>query len=217
MEPTAAVRMLESSSKDELIRIILDDARNWLAHDGLWFQAVEGAHGMEAAIDADRAAWVHFTVIEAKRIMDRLGLRPGGGIPALLACLQHRLYARLNPQEAIEVSDRRAVFVMRDCRVRFPLPACRPRRVRGVRADHRPPHPHAMHFLPARSARTRRRLRLGVHHRRRLEVMPDASRQGGDGRAGPHVSAPSLEKKAVSSQFAPGLLTCTERPSGFRL
>lgn len=117
MEPNANVRMLESFSKDELIRIIVDDARNWLAHDGLWFQAVECEHGMEAAIGADRAAWEQFTVIEAKRIMDRLGMRSGGGIPALLECLQHRLYARLNPQEAIEVSDRRAVFVMRDCRV----------------------------------------------------------------------------------------------------
>ena len=117
MDPRADLRTLESLGKDELIRIILDDAKNWLAHDGLWFQAVEREHGMESAISADRAAWEQFTVIEAKRIMERLGLRPGGGIPALLECLRHRLYARLNPQEALEVSDRRAVFVMRDCRV----------------------------------------------------------------------------------------------------
>jgi hypothetical protein len=49
--------------------------------------------------------------------MERLGMEPGGGIPALLECLKHRLYARLNTQEATEVSDTRAVFVMRDCRV----------------------------------------------------------------------------------------------------
>ena len=30
---------------------------------------------------------------------------------------RHRLYARLNVQEVTELSDRRAVFVMRDCRV----------------------------------------------------------------------------------------------------
>jgi Family of unknown function (DUF6125) len=35
----------------------------------------------------------------------------------LLECLKHRLYARLNTQEAIEASDTQAVFVMRDCRV----------------------------------------------------------------------------------------------------
>lgn len=108
---------LRSLDKEALVRIIMDDAKNWLAHDGLWFQAVERVHGMEAAIEADRAAWEGFTVLEARRIMDRLGLAPGGGIPALLECLQHRLYARLNTQEATEVTASRAVFVMRDCRV----------------------------------------------------------------------------------------------------
>lgn len=113
-DPIARLRSLE---KEELLRIVMDDAKNWLAHDGLWFQAVEGAHGMAAAIDADRRAWERFTVIEATRIMERLGLSPGGGIPALLECLNHRLYARLNRQEVTEASERRAVFVMRDCRV----------------------------------------------------------------------------------------------------
>jgi hypothetical protein len=109
--------LLRSLGKDELIRIVVDDAKNWLAHDGLWFQAVERSHGMEAAIAADRAAWERFTVVEATRIMERLGMRPGGGIPALLECLKHRLYARLNTQEVTEATDERAVFVMRDCRV----------------------------------------------------------------------------------------------------
>lgn len=112
-----ALAALHDLSKDELIRVVMDDAKNWLAHDGLWFQAVEGSHGMEAAIAADRSAWERFTVVEAKRIMERLGTQPGGGIPALLEALRHRLYARLNAQEVTEVSDRRAVFVMRDCRV----------------------------------------------------------------------------------------------------
>ena len=31
--------------------------------------------------------------------------------------MKHRLYARLNQQDAAEVTDRRAVFTMRDCRV----------------------------------------------------------------------------------------------------
>jgi uncharacterized protein DUF6125 len=108
---------LERMSKEELIHLAVDDAKNWLAHDGLWFQAVERAHGMEAAIEADRAAWEQFTQIEARRIMERLGIEQGGGIPALVECLKHRLYARLNAQEVTESSDRRAVFIMRDCRV----------------------------------------------------------------------------------------------------
>jgi len=111
------INLLRRLDKEALIRIIIDDAKNWLAHDGLWFQAIEKTHGMEVAINADRDAWEKFTVIEAKRIMERLGIAPGGGIPALVECLKHRLYARLNLQEAVEVSDSRVVFRMVDCRV----------------------------------------------------------------------------------------------------
>lgn len=111
------IQLLHSLSREELIAIIIDDAKNWLAHDGLWFQAVEASHGMEAAINADREAWRGFTVIEAKRIMARLGMQPGGGIPALIECLKHRLYARLNLQQSIEITDTRVVFQMVDCRV----------------------------------------------------------------------------------------------------
>ena len=111
------VRILNDMSKEELIRIIIDDAKNWLAHDGLWFQAVEKVHGMEQAIEIDREAWRSFTVIEAKRIMERLGMKPGGGIPALVECLRHRFYARLNLQDVLEQSDSRVVFRMLDCRV----------------------------------------------------------------------------------------------------
>jgi hypothetical protein len=103
--------------KEELVRIVIDDAKNWLAHDGLWFQAVESAHGMALAISADRAAWERFTEIEARRILERLGMKSGGGIAALVECLKHRMYARLNTQEVTELSASRAVFVMRDCRV----------------------------------------------------------------------------------------------------
>ncbi len=111
------VSLLKDLSKEELIKIIVDDAKNWLAHDGVWFQAIEKRYGMEVAVDLDIEAWRYFTVIEAKRIMERLGLKAGGGIPALVECLKHRFYARLNLQECVEVTDTRAVFKMLDCRV----------------------------------------------------------------------------------------------------
>jgi len=90
------ISLLYNLSKEELVKIIVDDAKNWLAHDGLWFQAIERRYGMDVAVDADIEAWRYFTVIEAKRIMERLGMKPGGGIPALVECLKHRFYARLN-------------------------------------------------------------------------------------------------------------------------
>ena len=111
------VRLLYELSKEELVKIIVDDAKNWLAHDGVWFQAVEKRYGMEVAVDVDTEAWRYFTVIEARRIMDRLGLKAGGGIAALVECLKHRFYARLNLQDVIDQSDTRVVFRMLDCRV----------------------------------------------------------------------------------------------------
>jgi len=94
-----------------------DAAKNWLAHDGLWFLAAEGEFDMETAIELDRRAWERFTVIEAKRIMKRHGIEPGGGIPALKKALQYRLYAHLNVQEMIDVDERTFIFRMNDCRV----------------------------------------------------------------------------------------------------
>lgn len=111
------VRLLYELSKEELVKIITDDAKNWLAHDGVWFQSIEKKYGMEVAVDIDTDAWRLFTVIEAKRIMERLGMKPGGGIAALAECLKHRFYARLNLQECIEASEQRIVFRMIDCRV----------------------------------------------------------------------------------------------------
>ena len=108
---------LSRMSRDELIELIEDAARNWLAHDGLWFQAVERAHGLDAAIKADTEAWRGFTVIEAKRIMERQGIAPGGGIPALVKALSLRLYSFLNKQDVVEQSEQRVVFRMLDCRV----------------------------------------------------------------------------------------------------
>ncbi|MBJ6802576.1 DUF6125 family protein [Geomonas propionica] len=111
------IQLLYALSKEELVRIIVDDAKNWLAHDGVWFQSLEKKYGMDVAVDIDTDAWRLFTVVEAKRIMERLSMKPGGGIPALVECLKHRFYARLNLQESVEVSETRAVFRMLDCRV----------------------------------------------------------------------------------------------------
>ena len=109
--------LLMQHSKDELIDMLEDAAKNWLAHDGLWFLAVEGECDMETAIELDRRAWEQFTVIEAKRIMNRHVIEPSGGISALKKALQYRLYAHINTQEVIDVDERSIVFRMNDCRV----------------------------------------------------------------------------------------------------
>lgn len=108
---------LANLSREELVGLLEDGAKNWLAHDGLWFQAVEKSYGMEAAVKLDREVWARFTVIEAKRIMERHGIARNGGILALVKALSYRLYAFINRQEVIEQTEKRAVFRMIDCRV----------------------------------------------------------------------------------------------------
>lgn len=101
-------------AKDKLIE---DFAKLWLAHDGLWFQAVEDKFGMDAAIELDGVAWSRFSPLEAKRIMARLTREPGGGLDLLEEALGQRLYAFLNKQRVVERTDNKLVFEMISCRV----------------------------------------------------------------------------------------------------
>ena len=103
--------------KETLVDLLEDAAKNWLAHDGLWFQAIEKAYGMAAAIEMDRRAWMPFTQIEARRIMQRQGIAVGGGLQALAEALKYRQYARLNEQSMLWVDERTLRFEMNDCRV----------------------------------------------------------------------------------------------------
>jgi hypothetical protein len=109
--------LLRTFSLETLIDMLEDQAKNWLAHDGLWFQAVERQYGLEKAIELDREAWISFTQIEAKRIMERFAIEPSGGIPALKKALQLRLYARINLQSLVDVDQHTLRFEMNDCRV----------------------------------------------------------------------------------------------------
>jgi hypothetical protein len=111
------MKEIQDLDRDELMVLLENAAKNWLAHDGLWFQAVEEKFDLETAKELDGRAWERFTVIEARRIMQFLNMEPGGGIPALIQALKFRLYALLNVQEAMDISDTRCVFRMRNCRV----------------------------------------------------------------------------------------------------
>jgi len=106
----------EGLGREELVRWLGDAAKLWLAHDGLWFRAVEDAHGLEEAIRLDERAMAAWTAIEARRVLERLGLEPGGGLEALEAALRSRLYALLNRQE-VRREGTRLVFTMKTCRV----------------------------------------------------------------------------------------------------
>jgi hypothetical protein len=104
-------------SVDTLRAMLADFAKNWLAHDGLWFQAVEKHYGIEKAIELDTEAWEQFTVIEANRIMALHGIPPNSGLDGLKKALQYRLYALLNDQEIHNETPTSFEFYMVDCRV----------------------------------------------------------------------------------------------------
>ena len=107
---------LNDLSREQLIEVINNFAKNWLAHDGLWFQAVERVHGMDEAIRADTEAWERFSPIEAKRIKRLLGLSEQAGLEGLREALEYRMYAVLNRQSS-EYVNGCLLFYMNDCRV----------------------------------------------------------------------------------------------------
>ena len=103
--------------KEELLAYIADISKNWLAHDGLWFLEVEKRWGMQAAIETDRDAWSTFTQIEARRIMERLGIKEGEGLDALEVALGFRMYAHINRQKIERPEPGVLLFTMESCRV----------------------------------------------------------------------------------------------------
>lgn len=110
------MKAIETLTREQLLTLLKNFAKNWLAHDGLWFQAVERAHGLEQAMELDAEAWRRFSPIEARRIQAFLGLPENGGLEALNAALDYRLYAVLNKQSST-LEDGRLRFYMQDCRV----------------------------------------------------------------------------------------------------
>jgi len=86
----------ETMSREDLLRALTAFARNWLAHDGCWFVAVEARLGMEAAIDLDTAAWRLFAAAEARRLLEVFAIPAGGGLPVLERALSPRMHGEIN-------------------------------------------------------------------------------------------------------------------------
>ena len=107
----------EELTREELQTLLDVYAKNWLAHDGSWFLALEEEFGLETAIEMDRRAWERFAVAEARRIMRAFGIPQGGGLDALARAFRYRLYARINRQEMERPDAHTLIFRMTECRV----------------------------------------------------------------------------------------------------
>jgi hypothetical protein len=104
-------------SREALNSIKENMALNWLANDGVWFQAVESDRNMFDAKRCNDSCWAHFSPFEAWSIRRFLQLEPNPGIEGLKKALRFRLYATINIQSIVDESPESFVFQMNDCRV----------------------------------------------------------------------------------------------------
>lgn len=102
--------------REKLIELIDAAAANWLAGDGIWFQAVEKRQEMFTAKRCNDTCWTKFSPFEAYRIKKLAGLPENGGLDALEKALGYRLYSRLNVQST-ERDGNSLIFKMVNCRV----------------------------------------------------------------------------------------------------
>jgi hypothetical protein len=105
--------LLQDDCKEEL----RDAAKNWIAMDGLWFQAVEQEYGIEAAVALDQNVWKQYAVIEARRIKERLHFREQGGLDALEVAFNNRLFSHVNETEILRPDKKTLVVTTKTCRV----------------------------------------------------------------------------------------------------
>ncbi len=92
-------------------------AINWLANDGIWFQAVEFQEGMMMAKHCNDEAWRELSPFEAIRIKSILGLGEHPGLDGLKQALQLRMYAEINKQSIANETENSFDFFMNECRV----------------------------------------------------------------------------------------------------
>jgi hypothetical protein len=109
-------RALTRLPAEKLIGLLDAAAANWLAGDGLWFQAVEKRQEMFTAKRCNDTCWTKFSPLEAYRIKELLHLPPAGGLDALETALGYRLYSRINVQ-SVERQGGSLIFRMVNCRV----------------------------------------------------------------------------------------------------
>lgn len=110
-------RPLLDMPRENLLELLTSLGLNWLAGDGIWFQAVEFKSGMYDAKRCNDSCWTDFSPFEAWSIKKYLGLPEKPGLEGLKKALQFRMYARINVQSIIDESPNSIIFQMNDCRV----------------------------------------------------------------------------------------------------
>ena len=110
--PTALLQL----PREKQLSLIDAIAKNWLAQDGVWFQAVEFVDGMNDAKRCNDSTWSRFSPFEAHAIKKLLDLGEHPGLEGLERALNFRMYGRLNVQSC-HWEDGALIFEMNECRV----------------------------------------------------------------------------------------------------
>jgi len=111
--PTA----LDGMNREQLLRAADELSKNWLALDGVWFQAVESGFGMNDAKRCNDSVWGRFSPFEAWSVRELIGLDGQPGLDGLERALNFRIYGRLNKQSVHYEGGNAFVFQMNECRV----------------------------------------------------------------------------------------------------
>lgn len=109
-----ALLSLDDDRMDAFLEAI---SLNWLAGDGVWFQSVEFARGMNEAKRCNDSCWAHFSPFEGSAVKRFLKLPESPGLEGLKAALKFRMYARINEQSIVDEEAGSFVFQMNKCRV----------------------------------------------------------------------------------------------------
>jgi hypothetical protein len=105
---------LPNETMDKLINTM---GINWLVNDGVWFQSVEFAHGMNDAKRCNDSCWAHYSPFEAWSIKQFLNLPERPGLDGLKKALNFRMYGSINVQSINDETRESFVFQMNQCRV----------------------------------------------------------------------------------------------------
>ena len=108
---------LEALTREQLIDVLEMSAKDVIAMDGVWFQAVEAAEGMDAAMEYDKVVWKNYARTEGLRLKRVLGLGEHPGLDGLEQCLRIRYSTLANATIDIQRDEDSLTYRIVDCRI----------------------------------------------------------------------------------------------------
>jgi hypothetical protein len=109
------IEMLRKLPKDTLFELFFQQIKNLWRVDGLYFLGIEEKFGTEAAAEIDADCWKVMGKLEARELKALLGVKEAS-VPALIETLKHTSWALYQIGKETEVSEKKGVFRVTDCR-----------------------------------------------------------------------------------------------------